>query len=58
MKWLRIVRKVLAELTGEADYGRYCAHLRARHPEMGLPSETEFFLGRLEEKYSRPTRCC
>jgi len=58
MKWLGMVRKFLAEISGEADYRRYCAHLRARHPEMRPPTQAEFFLNRLEDKYSRPNRCC
>ncbi len=32
MKFLRAVWTVLTELSGEADYRRYCAHLRAHHP--------------------------
>ncbi|MBZ5499810.1 MAG: YbdD/YjiX family protein [Acidobacteriia bacterium] len=58
MRFLHAVWKILAELTGEADYPRYCAHLRARHPGQRVPSKREFFLMRLEEKYTRPTRCC
>ncbi len=58
MRYLRLLRKILAEVTGEADYARYCDHLRARHPERRLPTEREFYLARLEEKYSRPSRCC
>jgi uncharacterized short protein YbdD (DUF466 family) len=58
MKKLRTVWKILAEMAGEADYGRYCAHLRVAHPEQSVPSEREFFLAKLEQKYSRPTRCC
>jgi uncharacterized short protein YbdD (DUF466 family) len=58
MKFLRAAWKLLAELSGEADYGRYCAHLRARHPDRTAPTEREFFRMRLEEKYTRPTRCC
>jgi uncharacterized short protein YbdD (DUF466 family) len=58
MKFLRAVWTVLTELSGEADYRRYCAHLRAHHPDREIPSAKEFFLARLEEKYTRPTRCC
>ena len=58
MNLLRKVWKVLAELTGEADYPRYCAHLRARHPDRRVPTEREFFLMRLEQRYTRPSRCC
>jgi uncharacterized short protein YbdD (DUF466 family) len=58
MEFLGKVHAWLAELSGEAEYPRYCAHLRARHPERKIPSRREFFLARLEEKYSRPSRCC
>jgi uncharacterized short protein YbdD (DUF466 family) len=58
MKVLHTIWKILAELAGDADYGRYCAHLRARHPGTRMPTEIEFYLARLNEKYSRPTRCC
>jgi uncharacterized short protein YbdD (DUF466 family) len=58
MRFLAALWKALAELTGEADYRRYCAHLRARHPERSVPTEQEYFLKRLEEKYARPSRCC
>jgi uncharacterized short protein YbdD (DUF466 family) len=58
MKYLRAVWKILAELSGDAEYSRYCAHVRAHHPGTAVPSEREFFLKRLEEKYTRPSRCC
>jgi uncharacterized short protein YbdD (DUF466 family) len=58
MELLGKIRGWLAELTGEAEYPRYCAHLRAHHPERAIPTQREFFLARLEEKYSRPSRCC
>jgi uncharacterized short protein YbdD (DUF466 family) len=40
------------------DYPRYCEHLRSHHPEREFPTPREFYLARIEEKYSRPTRCC
>ncbi len=58
MRFIKAAWKIVMELAGEADYARYCAHLRAHHPEKALPTEREFFLKRLEEKYSRPSRCC
>jgi uncharacterized short protein YbdD (DUF466 family) len=58
MKYLRLLWAVLTELSGEADYRRYCAHLQRHHPGQKIPSAKEFFLTRLEEKYTRPTRCC
>ncbi len=58
MSIVRAIWKILAELSGDAEYTRYCAHLRAHHPEQRLPSEREFYLSRLRDKYSRPSRCC
>jgi uncharacterized short protein YbdD (DUF466 family) len=58
MKYLRTAWWILKELAGETAYDRYCAHLRARHPEQRVPTEREFFLTRLEDKYTRPSRCC
>jgi len=54
LRWYQALGKVL----GEGDYARYCDHVRARHPDAKLPTEKEFYLSRLSEKYSRPTRCC
>lgn len=56
-----VLRKLwgwLGEASGESAYARYCAHLRVRHPGRPLPSEKEFYISRLAEKYSRPSRCC
>lgn len=58
MRYLRMIRRILAELTGEADYARYCAHLRTHHPEQKVATELEFFLTRMDQKYTRPSRCC
>ena len=58
MRFLRAVWTVLTELSGDADYRRYCAHLRRHHPDREIPTAKEFFLTRLEEKYTRPSRCC
>jgi uncharacterized short protein YbdD (DUF466 family) len=58
MRLLKLAWSLFAQLAGEADYRRYCAHLRARHPDRPVPTEREFFLQRLEDKYSRPSRCC
>jgi len=50
--------RFLERIVGEGDYARYCAHLRSRHPEARIPTEREYYLTRLEERYARPTRCC
>lgn len=43
---------------GDGEYERFCRHLRERHPGTDPPSPREFYARRLEEKYSRPSRCC
>ena len=48
----------LQELAGENAYAVYCEGMRARHPERPIPTEEEFYLERLAEKYARPNRCC
>jgi len=58
MELLRAIYRILRQVSGEADYARYCEHLRARYPGTRLPSEKEFYLGRLKDKYSRPSCCC
>jgi len=58
MRYLRMIRRILDLLSGEADYARYCAHLRGHHPKEKVPTAREFFLARMEQKYARPSRCC
>ena len=54
VKWLRLFRQVL----GDGDYDRYCEHVRRKHPGTRPLSAREFYLARLEERYTRPQRCC
>jgi len=58
MRLLRSICRFFDAVVGKGDYARYCEHLRARHPGVPLPSEKEFYLSRLKERYSRPSRCC
>jgi uncharacterized short protein YbdD (DUF466 family) len=58
MKLLRKWWNLLGQVMGEGEYVRYCDHLRAKHPERALPTPDEFYISRLNEKYSRPNRCC
>jgi uncharacterized short protein YbdD (DUF466 family) len=55
---LKNIGLFLKDAAGERAYERYCAHVRAHHPERRVPSEKEFYLARLKEKYTRPSRCC
>ena len=58
MATFRRLWRFLREASGEGDYARYCAHLRAHHPDRPLPSEKQFYLERLKHKYARVSRCC
>ena len=57
MRFIRKCWNFLGLIMGEGEYARYCSHLRNRHPERKLPSPEEFYVARLNEKYSRPNRC-
>ncbi|MFD8571925.1 YbdD/YjiX family protein [Streptomyces sp. cg28] len=57
----RQVRWYVRELTDEAAYDRYVAHLRAAHPEICAPSRREFERMRTDRQESDPRqgfRCC
>ncbi len=58
MRLLRRIWRMLRSAAGEDAYARFCDHLRRNHPERPLPSEKEFYLAFLEDKYSKPSRCC
>ena len=58
MKLLLRCWRLLAQTLGEGDYERYCEHLRLKHPGQAAPTAREFYLRRLQEKYSRISRCC
>ncbi len=58
MKFLRRLWMTVAAVMGDDAYARYCAHVRARHPEVRLMTAREFYLASLELKYRRPSRCC
>jgi uncharacterized short protein YbdD (DUF466 family) len=53
-KWWNLFGQIL----GEGEYARYCEHLRSKHPGMQAPTPQEFYVSRLNEKYSRPNKCC
>ncbi len=58
MKLIRKWWSFLGQVMGEGEYARYCEHMRIKHPERMLPTAEEFYVARLNEKYSRPNRCC
>jgi uncharacterized short protein YbdD (DUF466 family) len=53
------VGAVLRRVVGAPDYEGYLAHVRAHHPDVEPLGRDEFYLARLEERYSKPgARCC
>jgi uncharacterized short protein YbdD (DUF466 family) len=58
MRLMRKIWKLLGQVMGEGEYLRYCEHLRSKHPDRRVPTAGEFYVSRLNEKYSRPNRCC
>ncbi len=58
MKWLSWLWRAIEQVIGGGAYEHYREHLRMRHPEAKMPSEREFYLSCLNERYSRPNRCC
>jgi uncharacterized short protein YbdD (DUF466 family) len=58
MKLLRKWWNLLGQIMGEGEYARYRAHMISKHPDMNVPTASEFYASRLKEKYSRPNRCC
>ena len=58
MQRIRKIWSLLGQVMGEGEYLRYCEHLRVKHPDRKVPSASEFYVSRLNEKYSRPNRCC
>ncbi|MFJ8105043.1 YbdD/YjiX family protein [Streptomyces sp. NPDC096132] len=60
------VRKVLdsvlryaRELTGEAEYDRYCERHRRHHPQAPVPTRREYQRMRTAQReHESPSRCC
>jgi len=56
---VRVVRRYLRELTGDAEFARHCARIRANHPDRPLPTRRAYELERLRRREERPLdRCC
>jgi hypothetical protein len=53
---IRTAWQYLRTVSGEEDYGRYRARVIAQG---GIPLAPDaFYLGQLDQKYSRINRCC
>jgi len=59
VKALELVRRYVRELTGDAEFARHCARVRAHHPDRPPPTRREYELARLRRREGRPLdRCC
>jgi Selenoprotein, putative len=56
LRFLKTLLTYLRESAGENDYEHYRIRALARGESPAEPAE--FYLSRLEQKYSRPNRCC
>ncbi|MDX2529398.1 YbdD/YjiX family protein [Streptomyces europaeiscabiei] len=57
--WVRTVRWYLRELTGEAEYDRYCDRHRRHHPQAPVPTRREYDVWRTLRREEHPEgRCC
>ncbi|MCG7246646.1 YbdD/YjiX family protein [Corynebacterium simulans] len=44
---------------GDHAYAKYCAHLKAHHPDAAIPTEREYWRARYAEQDANPgARCC
>ncbi|HEY8984550.1 MAG TPA: YbdD/YjiX family protein [Streptomyces sp.] len=58
-RWARAVRWYLRELTGEAEYDRYCERHRLHHPLAPVPTRREYQVLRTAQQERRSHgRCC
>ena len=57
--WAGRVRWYLRELTGEAEYDRYCERHRRHHPFAPVPTRREYQVLRALHREEHPhSRCC
>ena len=54
LKWWNL----LGQIMGEGEDVHYCEHMISKHPGMKILTAAEFYVTRLNERYSRPNRCC
>lgn len=54
----RAAWRCLRECSGDAAYERYLHRTEALPPGGRYLTPAEFYLERLDRKYSRPSRCC
>ncbi|WP_338899017.1 YbdD/YjiX family protein [Streptomyces sp. TG1A-60] len=57
--WARTVRWYLRELTGEAQYDRYCERHRSHRPGEPVPTRRQYDVLRTRHREEHPEgRCC
>ncbi len=49
---------LLREVSGDAAYERYLAHMYLAHPGRPALTQREYYLRRLDQNWSRIARCC
>ncbi|MDO5682241.1 MAG: YbdD/YjiX family protein [Propionibacteriaceae bacterium] len=55
----RAVKWYVHSMMGDNAYAKYCAHMRAHHPETALPTEREFWRAKHHDAEMNPrARCC
>lgn len=59
MRALGGIRRLLREVTGEAEYGRYCERHRRNHPRAPVPTRRQYEEMRTRHREEHPvSRCC
>ncbi|HEY6986428.1 MAG TPA: YbdD/YjiX family protein [Rhodanobacteraceae bacterium] len=55
--WQKLVAAART-IAGVPDYDAYVAHLRGRHPDRPIPTQSAFFADRQTARYRSGGRCC
>ncbi|MEV0600546.1 YbdD/YjiX family protein [Streptomyces sp. NPDC050315] len=59
MRLLRGIRWYLREVSGAADYDRFCQRHRSHHPGEPVPTRGEYERQRIRHREENPqSRCC
>lgn len=59
MRTLARIRWYLREVTGEAEYDRYCERHRRNHPQAPVPTRRQYEEMRTRHRERHPaSRCC
>ena len=58
VRWVQAVRWYLRELTGEAEYDRYCEQHRRHHPYAPVPTYRQYQQQRTVHQETHPKNSC